>query len=112
MDRRGYRDIDHYLRILRKYNITPEMIHKMRDEELRRYGGIGPHGAKMLREKFGFDENILSADEWLEYKLEKTLIPILDGYIMRIPIGHRIGPKKARFIIELIKFLVKNSNII
>jgi hypothetical protein len=107
----NYRDIDYYLRILSKYNISPEMIHKMTDQELLRYGGIGPHGVSLLREKFGFDEDILSPDDWLRYKLRKTLIPILDGYILRIPIRHRIGPQKAEFIIELILFLVKNRNI-
>jgi hypothetical protein len=109
--RGNYRDIDYYIRILSKYDISPDKISKMTDGELRRFPGIGSYGVFLLREKFGFDENILSPDDWLRYKLRKTLIPILDGYIMRMPGYNRIGPKKVQFIIELIQFLVKNRNI-
>jgi hypothetical protein len=103
--RGNYRDIDYYLRILSKYNVSPDMISQMTDKELLRYPGIGIYGVSLLRGKFGFDYTRLNYEDRLKYELEKALIPIL----IRC---RNVGKKKLRFIIEFIHFLIKNSNII
>jgi len=99
MDRRGYRDIDHYLRILRKYNISPERVPQMTDKQLMFFRGIGERGLHFLREEFGF----ASYDDKLKYELQKVLTPILTKY-------RNIGVKKVKFVVEFIYLFIKTFN--
>jgi hypothetical protein len=92
------RDVNYYLSILERYNITPERIPQMTDRQLR-CRGIGERGLHLLREEFGF----ASYDDKLKYELEKVLTPILTKY-------RNIGVKKVKFIVEFIYLFIKTFN--